>query len=360
MSERGVEHEEAKAEVPRGVQAAVHAPPERIVPALGDLRFHTDAGALTVARAPADGDRLLADELAQVVRGRGAPRTVARDFIDDIKSWWGGEEQAKKVERKEVPVTKQDFDQIITLVSVPLANAQMMLAGEADVAKAKSALGKVGPAGDALMVIANTKQEAKNRDNLYTGTRAIARALTTLQVMAEPDKARELWKEHFQKAMERVDQVLALPIRDESSQGQGQAQGPGQGQAQPAGSPDDTLTQRDHDLIRVGLKAQLEALITTTSGEPYQDWDPKAVVADTSVVTAASAFTNRKLLSVRARVEAGLQAIKAFAMSLNEQQAEAIANLEQAQSDIARSMQSFVDADPTDPNSPSFQPPAQP
>jgi hypothetical protein len=285
------------------------------------------------------------------VRERGAPRAVARDFIDDVKAWWGGEEQAKKVERKEVPVTKQDFDQVLSLVSIPIVNAQAMLAGEADVAKAKAALGKILPAIDSLMIIANTKQEPKNRDNFFTAAKTLQMAQATLDVMAEPDKAHEIWKDHFRIAMERVDEVLALPIRDESGQGQGQGQ--------PAGNPDDTLTQRDHDLIQAGLKAQLQALITTTSGKPYEDWDPKAVAADTAVASAASAFSNRKLILVRVRIATGMQAIKAFAMSLDEQVAEARAKLAQAQTEIAQSLKSYMESDPHDPNSPSYVPPEE-
>jgi hypothetical protein len=155
--------------------------------------------------------------------------------------------------------------------------------------------------------------------------------------------------------MTRVDQVLALPIREESPQGQGQ----GQGQAQPAANPDESLTQRDHDLIRLGLKAQLQTLITTTAGEPYKDWDPKTVAGDTSVPAAASAFTNRKLITVKVRVTAGLQAIKTFAMSLNEQQLEALATLNEAQGAVTQSLKSYMDSDPNDPNSPSHVPPEE-
>jgi Domain of unknown function (DUF4157) len=423
MSEREVEHEE----VPREVQAGIDARRgggapldpgvrERIAPGLGDpltdVRIHTDTGAGTLARAidanafatgsdvffapgryrpgTADGDRLLAHELAHVVQQRGAPTSgvarmtepgdahereadalaasalarqpaaparapgealVARDFIDDIKSWWGGEEATKAKKPKEVPVTKQDFDQVLGLVTMPIVNAQALLVGEADVAKARAAHDKVVPALDSLMTIANTKQEPKNRDNLFAGAKALQLAVTTLEVMAQPDRAQEIWKEHFEAAMTRVDQVLALPIREESPQGQGQAQ--------PAANPDETLTQRDHDLINVGLKAQLQTLITTTSGEPYKDWDPKAVAADTTVPAAASAFTNRKLITVKVRVTAGLQAIKTFAMSLNEQQAEALSTLAAAQVAIAQSLKSYIDSDPNDPSSPSYVPPEE-
>ena len=41
--------------------------------------------------------------------------------------------------------------------------------------------------------------------------------------MADPDRAKDIWKDHFEKAMERIDEVLALPIRDESGQGQARA-----------------------------------------------------------------------------------------------------------------------------------------
>jgi hypothetical protein len=390
---------------------------ERVAPGLGDpltdVRVHTDTGSGTLARAiganafatgsdvffapgryspgTAAGDRLLAHELAHVVQQRGAPTAgvarltqpgdatereadalaasalahqpaaaaparaggealVARDFIDDIKDWWGGEEATKVKKPEEVPVTKQDFDQILNLVVVPIANAQAILVGEADVAKAKAANDKVIPALNSLMTIANTKKEPKNRDNLFTGAKALQMAETTLQVMAEPDKAQEIWKEHFEAAMKRVDEVLALPIRDESAQPD---------PAQPAPDPDATLTQRDHDLINVGLKAQLQTLITTTAGEPYKDWDPKTVAADSSVVAAASAFSNRKLITVKVRVMAGLQAIKTFAMSLNEQQAEALSTLAQAQGAVAQSLESYMASDPDDPSSPSHVPPEE-
>jgi hypothetical protein len=351
MSERELEREETK--VARTVRTGTAAPVERIAPPAGDLRFHTGAAGLTVARAPAAGDRQLADGLAHAVRERGAPRAVSRDFIDDIKSWWSGEtgetKEMKRVERKEVAVTKQDFDQVIMLVTVPLANAQAQLSGEADVAKAKAALDKVSTAAQSMMVIANTKKEASNRDVLYVPVNTMNMATATLEVMSEPDKAQEVWQNHFKKAMERVDEVLALPIRDENAQPD---------PAQPAPDPDATLTQRDHDLIQVGLKAHLQSLIETTAGVPYQSWDPKTVAGDSSASAAAGAFSNRKLLTVRARIDAGQQAIKTFAMSLNEQQAEASGLIDQALGDCATALGSFT-GDPADPNTPSDAPPEE-
>ena len=378
---------------------------ERLAPGLGDplsdVRIHTDTGAGTLARAVSarafatgrdvffahgeyrpgttDGDRLLAHELAHVVQQRGAPASgvmrlsqpgdahereadtmaasamtaaaapapvraggealVARDFIDDVKSWWNSpDEAAKKVEREEA-VTKQDFDQVLSLVSLPLNVARNQLSGEPDVGKAKAAAAKVGPAREAMMIIANSKKEARNRDHLYSPATAIAMVQATLEVMAEPDKAKNIWKEHFEAALQRVDEVLALPTRDEK---QDQAQPSGQGQGQPAANPDDSLTERDRKLIEASLKAPLQQLIETTAGEPYTAWDPKAVGADPTLVGAAGAFSNRKLITVRVRIQAGIQAIKTFAMSMNDQQKEAVAKFDEADMAIARALEPYV------------------
>ena len=364
MNER--EHEQAR-------EAARPAPDSRAAKqvartpahARSDVRIHTDTGAGALARALAAGasyrppggagDGVLGRQLAEAV--------VARDFLDDVKKWWGGEpqEEAKRVERKETPITKQDFNQILGLVFAPLNAAEQMLAGDSDVNKAKAAQAKVEAAGKSLSVIANSKKDAKNRDNLYTPMNEIALADSTLKVMSEPDKAQDVWQDHFKKAMTRVDEVLALPIRDESSQGQ---QGDGQQgqtpQGQPAGDPNETLTQRDHDLIVAGLKPQLQTLIDTTKGKPYDDWDPKLVAEDHSVTLAAGAFSNRRLLQVSSQVERGLQAIKAFAMSLDGQRDEAVSKLQSAQVKISHSMSSYMDADPTNPNSPNYMPPEPP
>lgn len=389
---------------------------------LADVRIHTDTSAGTLARAVSarafatgsdlffahgeyrpgttDGDRLLAHELAHVVQQRGAPTSgvmrlsepgdpweleadamagaalapraaptvaratgealVARDFIDDIKGWFGsGEQEAKRVEveRKEVPVTKQDFDQILALVSAPLNVALAQLAGEPDVAKAKLAVGKLESAAQAVSVIAQTKKEPQNRDNLHRPLMDIVGAKTILEVMAAPEKAKDLWKEKFRRAMERVDEVLALPIRDEN-QAPDPAQGQGGGQAQPAANPDDSLTQRDHDLVQVSIKAPLERLIETASGEPYTDFDPKVVGADFSIPFATRGFSNRKLIAVASLTNVGLMAISAFALSMDEQAKQAVAEIERAQTSLAQAMASYG-SDPNDPNSPGNQPPAE-
>ena len=90
------------------------------------------------------------------------------------------------------------------------------------------------------------------------------------------------------------------------------------------------------------------------------DWDPKVVAEDHSVSLAAGAFSTRKLLEVRTRVENGLQAIKTFAMSLDAQRDEAVSKLQSAQVKISHSMSSYMDADPTNPNSPNYMPPEPP
>jgi hypothetical protein len=395
---------------------------ERLAPGLGDplsdVRVHTDTGAGTLARAVSarafatgrdvffahgeyrpgttDGDRLLAHELAHVVQQRGAPASgvmrlsqpgdahereadtmaatamtaaaapeavraggealVARDFIDDVKNWWNSpDEAAKKVEREEA-VTKQDWDQVLSLVSMPVNVARYQVSGEPDVAKAKMAAARVGPAREAMLIIANSKKDPKNRDHLQAPATAIAMLETTLKVMAEPDKAKDIWKEHFEAALQRIDEVLALPIRDESQPQE-------QGQGQPAADPDATLTQRDHDLITATLKRPLQELIRTTGGEPYKDWDPKAVGADPTLVGAAGGFSNRKLITVRVRIQAGIQAIKTFAMSMNDQQKEAVAKFDEADMAIARALEPYVNkvtAEMFPPTTAGGEPAAQP
>jgi hypothetical protein len=108
------------------------------------------------------------------------------------------------------------------------------------------------------------------------------------------------------------------------------------------------------------VKTELEQLIKTVSGTPYSDWDPKGIQMQDTLLAASAQFGNRKMNTVRTRLALGYQAINTFAMSLNEQQIEAVNSIEAAQTALAQAMAPYFERDPNDPKSPSYQAPAQP
>jgi hypothetical protein len=370
---------------------------------LADVRIHTDTSAGTLARAVGarafatgsdvffaegqyrpgspDGERLLAHELAHVVQQRGAPTSgvmrlsqpgdayeveasamaeaamagrsqprpatrvagepmVARDFIDDIKGWFSSDKEEAARNRpeakppeppKEPLVTSQDFTQLVALVDAPLEIALRDIRGEPDVAKAKSSAAKIGPAVGAVKVLAGTKKDQSNFMKWGALLPDMVGAQKTLEIMADESKGKEIRKSNFDKALATVNEVLAAPVRAESTD-----------PSQPEAAKDDeSLTQRDHDLMDVSLKGPLQKLIETTSGEPYTDWDPKTVAMDTTVPMATYGFTHWRMLAVRNQVNLGLQAIKAFSMSMNDQRDEAVSLITNARAGITEMLSAF-------------------
>jgi hypothetical protein len=110
--------------------------------------------------------------------------------------------------------TKQDFDQSLSLVSMPVSLALQEISVKPDPAKAKSAAAKLGPAVSALQVMAGSKKEAKNKANMPLPVADIQSAQTTLQVLGDFTNAHKIWTEAFLAAMQAIDAAIALPVID--------------------------------------------------------------------------------------------------------------------------------------------------
>ncbi len=95
-------------------------------------------------------------------------RQVSRSVLDDVSSWWNGEPSFKVVQEKpEKPFTKQDFDQTLSLVMMPMNLSHLDVFGKKpDPAVAKAAAGRLGPAISALQVIAGSKRDASNQQHI--------------------------------------------------------------------------------------------------------------------------------------------------------------------------------------------------
>jgi hypothetical protein len=85
-------------------------------------------------------------------------RKVSRSVVDDISTWWNGEPNFKAEKAKpEKPFSKQDFDQTLSLVFMPVNVAHTEIFGkQPDPAVAKAASDRLGPAISALQVIAGS------------------------------------------------------------------------------------------------------------------------------------------------------------------------------------------------------------
>ena len=254
--------------------------------------------------------------------------TVSRSALDDISGWWKGDEQvAERAPKPEPAYTKQDFDQSLALVQMPVQLAHMELFGKTpDVAVAGSAAARLGPAAAGLQTMANSKKDPKNQAAMLTPVPDIQAAQTTLQVIAAGDRAQAMWHEAFIAAMAVVDSVVALPVADPDANLKAS----------------DDIQQRDHDLLVNSVKPVLQRLQDKTAGAPYTDFDPKAYTEGQEALTALGAVNIVQLKPALAHVTTGVQAIKAFAMSMEEQWNAAIASLEAAQQKLSAQAEGYV------------------
>jgi hypothetical protein len=261
------------------------------------------------------------------LRVRAKP-TVSRSVLDDISEWFKGDEQvAERAPKPEPAYGKQDFEQSLSLVQMPVQLAHHELFGkQPDVAVAASAAAKLGPAASALQAMAASKKDPKNQAGMLTPVPDIQAAQTTLQVIAAGDKAQAMWHEAFQYAMAIVDNAIGLPVADPDAN---------------LKSADD-VEQRDHDLLVGSVKPTVQRLQDKTAGAPYVDFDPKAFTEGAEALAALGAVNIVQLKPALAHVNRGVQAIKAFAMSMEEQWNSAIASLESAQQKLSAQAEGYV------------------
>jgi hypothetical protein len=256
--------------------------------------------------------------------------TVSRSILDDVSEWFGGSEKvAERAPKPEPGFTKQDFEQSLALVQMPVALSHQELFGKPpDVTVAGSAAARLGPAASALQVMANSKKDPKNQAAMLAPVPDIQAAQTTLQVVAAGDKAQAMWQQAFVSAMSVVDSVVALPVADPDANLK-------------AG---DDIQQRDHDLLASSVKPTLQRLQDKTAGAPYVDFDPKAFTEGQEALSAIGAVEIAQLKPALVHLNRGLQAIKAFAMSMDEQWNAAIAALESAQQKLSAQSATYIEA----------------
>jgi hypothetical protein len=251
---------------------------------------------------------------------------VSRSVLDDVSEWFSGKPQ-ERAPRPEPAYTKQDFEQSLSLVQMPVQIAHLELFGkQPDVAVAASAAAKLGPAASALQTMANSKKDPKNQAAMLTPVPDIQAAQTTLQVLAAGEKAQAMWHDAFQYAMAVVDNAIGLPVADPDANLKS----------------DDDVSQRDHDLLVGSIKPTVQRLQDKTAGAPYVDFDPKAFTEGGEAIAALGAVQIVQLKPALAHVNRGIQALKAFAMSMEEQWNAAIASLESAQQKLSAQSEGYV------------------
>jgi hypothetical protein len=261
------------------------------------------------------------------VQARVKP-TVSRSILDDVSEWWDGK-PAERTPKPEPAYTKQDFEQSLALVQMPVQLAHLELFGKPpDVTVAGSAAARLGPAASALQVMANSKKDPKNQAAMLAPVPDIQAAQTTLKVVAAGDKAQALWHEAFQYAMAIVDNCIGLPVADPDAN---------------LKSGED-VEQRDHDLLVSSVKPTAQRLQDKTAGAPYVDFDPKAFTEGQEALSAIGAVEIAQLKPALVHLNRGLQAIKAFAMSMDEQWNAAIAALESAQQKLSAQSATYIEA----------------
>jgi hypothetical protein len=262
-------------------------------------------------------------------------RQVSRSVIDDVSSWWKGEPNLKVEKAKpEKPFTRQDWDQTMSLVYMPVSVAHGDIYGkQPEPAASKAAAGRLGPAASALQVIADSKREAQNKEAIHAPLPDIQSAQVSLQVMADYDNAPKIWEQAFQQAASMLDAVLALPVYDIENQDPDNADPP----------PADSLTTRDHDLLEQSVKPTLQRLIETTSHVPFSSWDPTSYGEGGETLQALGSLSNPKLKPASDAVVRGMEAIQTYSKSLEDQAKQVSGKLESAMQKISQMQQPYVD-----------------
>jgi hypothetical protein len=256
-------------------------------------------------------------------------RKVSRSVVDDIGTWWNGEPNFKVEKAKpEKPFTKQDFDQTMSLVYMPVNLAHLDVFGKKpDPDTCKAAAGRLGPAISALQVIAGSKREDKNKQNILLPLGDIQSAQTSLQVMGDPKNASSIWKGAFGIALDTLETVIGLPVIDEK--------------ADPP--PANGVMERDHDLLVASVRPTLQRLVETTSHVPFATWDPRTYSEGNEALAALGAVSHPHLKPAVDAVKRGIDAITTFAKNLEDQAAEAANKLESAMQKLSQQQAPYTE-----------------
>jgi hypothetical protein len=257
-------------------------------------------------------------------------RKVSRSVLDDVSTWWNGEPNFKVEKAKpEKPFTKQDWDQTLSLVFQPVNISHVEIFGnKPDPEVAMKAVTRLGPATQALQVIAASKREEKNRQNILAPLPAIESARTTLQIIGDHKNAESIWKGAFGIALDTLETVIALPVIDPDS-------------ADPP--PANGVEQRDHDLLVASVRPTLQRLVETTSHVPGTYWDPRAYTEGNEALSAISAVSHPHLKPAVDAVKRGVEAIATFVKSEDDQWTQASNQLETAMQQLSQQASPYLD-----------------
>jgi hypothetical protein len=257
-------------------------------------------------------------------------RQVSRSVLDDVSTWWHGEPNFKVEKAKpEKPFTKQDFDQTLSLVFMPVNVAHTEIFGKKpDPDAAKAASDRLGPAISALQVIATSKRDQRNQQNLLAPLPDLQSAQTTLQVMGDHKNAPDVWKGAFGIALDTLETVIALPVIDPDS-----ADAP----------PANAVEQRDHDLLVASVRPSLQRLVETTSHAPFVTWDPRSYTEGNEALSALGAISHPHLKPAVDAVKRGMDAITTYAKSEEDQVTEASNKLETVMQKLSQMQAPFLE-----------------
>jgi hypothetical protein len=264
-------------------------------------------------------------------------RKVSRSVLDDIGTWWNGPQNLReRHEEPEAAYTKQDFDQTMSLVYMPVNLSHLDVFGkQPDAAACKAAAARLGPAASALQVIAGGKRDAKHQAGILAPLPDIQAAQTTLQVMGDKAHAADIWHDAFQTAMSTLDAAMALPVIDPDAVKDADNADP---------PPADGVMKRDHDLLEASVKPALQRLVQTTSVTPFSSWDPRTYTEGSEALAALGAVSVPKLRPAIDAVTRGVQAITTYAKDFDAQIAEASGKLEAAMQKLSASQSAYAEA----------------
>jgi hypothetical protein len=191
---------------------------------------------------------------------------------------------------------------------------------------------KLRAIGAGIAVIAHSKDDPAQRDRYYEAVDAIRDALTTLEVRSKPYREKsQVWVDALTRALKGLDRVIALPV------------------LKPGATPDYRLelvdmplSQRDHDLLVLSVRPQLDALLKRAKAP---DFRPQEAADDDTVASALTAVDHRGLLTVRGHVHKAQHAMRVFGMpTLTAMREAAVRSLEDAQLKLSSIMRSTPQA----------------
>jgi len=198
--------------------------------------------------------------------------------------------------------------------------------GDVDAATLTEVEEKVREIAAAVQVIANSKEDPRQRDRYYDANDDVRDALATLQVRNRPPREKpKIWIDALTRALAYLDRVMALPVLKPGATADSRLE--------PIDMP---LTQRDHDLLKLSVRPQLAALLKRAHSPGFK---PKEEATDDTLASMLTAVDHRGLSMVRVNVHKAQHAMLVFTMpSPTAMREAAVQNLADAQRKLAAIM----------------------